>query len=141
MARLVLGVIAGVVVWLLVATLGNMVIRFALPGYAEVETAMRFTTAMMAARLCLGVVSSFAAGLVVAWITGRNRVAIAILAGILLVFFVPVHYGLWEKFPLWYHLAFLISLVVITPLGAMLIRPRTSHAGGEPAHVARDRAP
>ena len=34
--------------------------------------------------------------------------------------FIPVHYGLWENFPLWYHVVFFASLAVMTVLGARL---------------------
>jgi hypothetical protein len=41
--------------------------------------------------------------------------------GILLtVLFIPIHYNLWDKFPLWYHAAFLVSLLPLTMLGAFL---------------------
>jgi hypothetical protein len=31
--------------------------------------------------------------------------------------FIPEHVMLWEKFPVWYHLAFLLSLVPLTYVG------------------------
>jgi hypothetical protein len=58
------------------------------------------------ARKILGVV----AGLAV-WVT-------VVLPGVLLLIgFIPVHVMLWDKFPVWYHLAFLLSLVPLTYLG------------------------
>lgn len=79
---------------------------------------MNFTLTMLLLRLLLGAVSSFGAGFVAAWIAQRN-VAVRILAGVLLVLFLPVHYTLWDKFPAWYHVTFLLSLVLATLLGAM----------------------
>ena len=52
---------------------------------------------------------------------GNHRAA-RLLAGILLVLFVPLHYSLWDKFPVWYHALFLVSLLVLTLGGAMLYR-------------------
>jgi len=46
-ARAITGVVAGVVVWILIATVGNLAVRAAWPGYAEVEAAMKFTPEMM----------------------------------------------------------------------------------------------
>ena len=41
--------------------------------------------------------------------------------GILLtLLFIPIHYNLWDKFPLWYHAAFLISIFPLTLAGAYL---------------------
>ena len=81
---------------------------------------MTFTQAMLVDRLVLGAASSLCAGFVGAWIAKRNGIADKVLAGILLVAFIPVHYALWERFPAWYHLVFLASLVVITMLGGVI---------------------
>ena len=64
--------------------------------------------------------AAFGVGFVVAWIAKVNGVAAKVSAVVLLVFFIPVHYMLWDKFPLWYHLTFLVSLVLLTIAGAML---------------------
>ncbi len=87
--------------------------------YAAVEVAMKFTLAMLLLRLLLGALSSLCAGFFAAWIAKGNRVAVTVLAGLLLIAFIPVHYTLWERFPVWYHLTFLLSLVVATVLGAV----------------------
>jgi hypothetical protein len=120
MGRGIAGVVAAVVVWFVVATLGNLVLRAAWTGYSEVEAAMHFTLAMLVARLLLGAVSSLCAGFAVAWITKGSRRSAYILAALLLVMFIPVHYSLWDRFPVWYHLVFLASLVVATLAGAMV---------------------
>ena len=36
---------------------------------------------------------------------------------ILLAVFIPQHIALWNNFPVWYHLTFLLSLVPLTYLG------------------------
>ena len=120
MARAIAGVVAGVLVWILIATIGNLAVRAAWPGYAEVEAAMKFTPEMMMSRLLVGALSSLGAGWLTARITSQNRGAISALVGILIVVFIPVHYALWEKFPLWYHVVFFASLAVMTVLGARL---------------------
>ena len=106
--------------WVVVATIGNRLLRIAWPGYADVELAMNFTQAMLVLRLLVGGVSSLCAGFVAAWIARRNGTAVKMLAGLSLVAFIPVHYMLWERFPVWYHLIFLLSLVVLTMLGAAI---------------------
>jgi hypothetical protein len=40
----------------------------------------------------------------------------------MLLMFVPIHYGLWDKFPVWYHLVFLITLAPIIGLSGLLGR-------------------
>ena len=119
MLRAVAGVAGGLFTWVVVATVGNLLLRVVWPSYSEVEVAMNFTPAMLVMRLLLGALSSLGAGFLAAWITKRSRGAVNILACLLLVVFIPVHYELWERFPVWYHLAFLVTLVAATIFGAM----------------------
>jgi hypothetical protein len=82
---------------------------------------MQFTTGMMLARLALpGAIPSVAAGFSSAWISPRSGRAIAVLVVLLLLIFLPTHYYLWAKFPVWYHVTFLGSLILLTWLGAKL---------------------
>jgi uncharacterized membrane protein YoaK (UPF0700 family) len=135
-----------VIAWVVVATVGNLILRVAWPAYAAVEAAMSFTLAMLLARLALGALSSLCAGFVAARITRRNGTSVKVLAVLLLAVFVPVHYALWDRFPVWYHVAFLLSLLVLPVLGAMCYSTRTErgrphsskiNAAG-PNGVARD---
>ena len=121
MARGIAGVAAGLVAWIVVATLANVALRVAMPGYADAETPMTFTLEMMFARLFLGAVSSVLAGAMTAWIARSGSPRAPWILGILLVaLFIPLHLALWDKFPVWYHLTFLVSLLPLTLLGAWL---------------------
>ena len=114
--------IAALVTWFFVATVVNLALRASWPHYHEAETAFNFTLAMKLARLVLGAISSLGAGFVAAWI-GKDRMKAATLTGIVLLgLFIPGHYLLWSKFPIWYHLTFLASLLPLTLLGAALYR-------------------
>jgi hypothetical protein len=126
-ARRIAGAAGGLVAWFLVATVLNLLLRISWPGYAEAELPMKFTLAMMAARLLVGGLSSLCAGVVLAWITKRAGTAAKILGIVLIALFIPFHYGLWDKFPVWYHFTFLVSLMPLALLGARLMpRPRTT---------------
>ncbi len=118
MIKGIAAVVAGVVVWFVVATAANLLMRVAWPAYADVEKAMTFSEAMMVARLIVGALSSLCAGVVAAWITKTNGNAINVLVITLVALFVPVHYSLLDKFPIWYHAIFFASLVVVTFAGA-----------------------
>ena len=117
MMRAIGAIASGVAIWVLVATLGNLLIRMAWPAYAAVEKAMTFTLGMLVARLALGAVSSFCAGFATAQISRRSSFAAWTLVVILLAIFVPLHYSLWQRFPVWYHVVFIASLVPFTLLG------------------------
>ena len=118
--KTVVAVIAALVTWFFVATVLNLALRTWWPHYHEAETAFNFTIAMKLARLVLGAISTLSAGFVAAWI-GKSRMGSATLTGIaLLCLFIPGHYRIWDKFPVWYHLTFLVSLLPLTLLGAAL---------------------
>jgi hypothetical protein len=120
MKKTIAGVVLGLIAWIVVATIGNRLLRAGLAGYAEVETTMAFTQSMMVARLLLGAVSSLCAGYVAAWTAGSREAVAKALALVLLAIFIPLHYALWAKFPAWYHVVFLTSLVVLSAIGATL---------------------
>lgn len=130
MVKGIAGVVAGLLVWFVIATAANLLVRVAWPAYAEVEKAMTFGAAMMAARLLVGALSSLGAGVAAAWITKNNRVAVNVLVVALVALFVPVHYTLWDTFPVWYHAIFFASLTIATFAGAAWF----ARGKGAPAH-------
>ena len=122
MLRKIGAVIAALVAWTVIIILLNYGLRYALPGYAAVEKAMTFTLGMMAARLTISFVATLSAGAVTAWIA-RDRLTWPLVTGIvLLAIFIPIHLGIWEHFPLWYHLTFLPSLPILSVVGGRLVR-------------------
>jgi hypothetical protein len=128
MKRGILACVAGLVTWTVAASLLNWGLRLGIEGYAAAEPTMRFTLGMMAARLTEGAIASLVAGAIVGWITrGSVRVAL-VLGGITLAAFIPVHVSLWNKFPVWYHLTFLLTLVPLVVFGSWLTRGRTTVA-------------
>jgi hypothetical protein len=123
MARDILGVIAGLAVWIAIAGVAGLTMRSAWPEYASVADAMTFTLSMMFARLATGALATLGAGWVAAVIARRSVLA-SVTAGLLLVVvFVPQHIMLWNKFPVWYHLTFLVSLVPLAYVGGQINAP------------------
>jgi hypothetical protein len=126
--RICVAVIVGLAVWVLCATGLDILLRHVLEGYAAAEPQMQFTLTMKIARLALpGAIPSLVAGFVCAWIAPHKGGAVAALTIILLLVFLPSHYQLWNKFPVWYHATFLGSLILLTWAGAKL---RAATAGG-----------
>jgi hypothetical protein len=119
MKRSILAVTAGLAVWVAVVSLLNRGLRIGLTGYAAAEPAMSFTLGMKLARLIIGALSSLGAGAVTAMMARSNRVA-WVLGGILLVAFIPGHIRIWDKFPVWYHLVFLLTLAPLVALGGWI---------------------
>lgn len=113
-------VIAAMVTWFFVATVLNLGLRAWWPHYHEAEATFNFSLAMKVARLVLGAISTLGAGFVAAWIDNIRMRSATVTGIVLLCLFVPGHYMIWDKFPVWYHLTFLVSLLPLTLLGAAL---------------------
>lgn len=131
MKRSIFGLLAGLVLWAVVATLLNFGLRAGLAGYALAEPTMSFTLGMKLARLILGALASLAAGAAVGVITPSRTSLPWVLGAIVLAAFIPAHVQLWAKFPVWYHLVFLGTLLPLVVLGAALTRSRSSKSGTE----------
>ena len=77
---------------------------------------------MKIGRLTEAALTSLVAGAVVGWIDPSRRWTPWLVGAIVLAMFLPVHASLWSKFPLWYHLAFLVPLAPLVALGGELAR-------------------
>jgi hypothetical protein len=126
MLKLIGGVLAGIVAWIVIVTVLNLGLRHGWPAYAAVEKAMTFTLPMMVARLSESALSSLASGYIAARIDKGGWAAL-VTGTILLLPFAYEHYTLLHKFPIWYHLTFLISLPLLSVVGGKLrSRPVTA---------------
>ena len=112
-----IGVVAGLAVWIAVVAVAGLIMRSSWPAYARVADAMTFTLPMMLARLSIGALATLATGWVTAAIAPRPMLVRLMPGLILLLAFIPQHIALWNIFPIWYHLTFLLSLVPLTYLG------------------------
>jgi hypothetical protein len=130
MLRAVASVVGGLFAWVVVVTLLNFVLRAILPGYHAAEATLQFTLAMKVGRLIIAGLTSLVAGAVVHLIAPARRWAPWAVGLILLALFVPEHVKLWNRFPLWYHLTFLVTLAPLVALGALLI-PKNNAVGDE----------
>jgi hypothetical protein len=116
----ILGVVAGLVVWMLLASAAGLILRAAWPEYSAVAASMAFTLPMKVARLSIGALATIAAGLLTAVIT-RSTGAALVVGAVLLLLFIPQHVMLWNQFPVWYHLTFLSSLVPLSYAGGRMV--------------------
>jgi hypothetical protein len=117
MSKKILGVVAGLAVWVASVTVAGAFMRLSWPAYARVADAMTFTLPMLVARLSISALATLAMGFVTAIIVKPSLGARVTPGVLLLIGFIPVHVMLWGKFPVWYHLTFLMSLVPLTYLG------------------------
>ena len=120
MWRTIGAILAGLVGWAVIVTVINLGLRFGIPGYRLAEHTLVFTLEMKIARLTMAAVTSIATGVLVRLIAPRSRLAPWIVGLIVLALFLPAHVQLWHRFPIWYHLSFLVPLAPLVALGAWL---------------------
>lgn len=122
MMKTIVSVVAGFFVFFAVMYFVGFIMRSSWPDYAAVSEAMTFTLPMLFARLAIGLIASFFAGYVTSMLAPKPIAAGIAVGVVLLVFFIPVHVSLWDSFPVWYHLFFLLSLIPLTVAGARMRR-------------------
>ena len=120
MVKATISVLVGFVIWFVAATLGNLLLRALIPTYIAAEAVMAFTLPMLLARLAVGFFSSLVAGFACSYVARRSPKLIYVLSIIMVLFFLPVHYNLLAKFPIWYHVVFLGTLAPLIILGGAL---------------------
>jgi hypothetical protein len=120
MSKKIVGVVAGLAAWVSVVVVAGDIMRRSWPAYANVAAAMTFTLPMMVARLSIGALATLAAGFVTAVIVPQSTLVKLMPGVLLLIAFIPQHVMLWNTFPVWYHLTFLLSLVPLTYIGGTM---------------------
>jgi len=120
MKRSILACLAGLLTWIVVVTAINRVLRLTLPNYTAAEQTLQFTLGMKWARLLMAIVTSVAAGAVTGLISRSNRWAPLLVGSVVLAMFLPLHIAIWSKFPAWYHLTFLLTIIPAVLVGALL---------------------
>jgi hypothetical protein len=120
MKRSILACLAGLLTWIVVVTVINRVLRLSLPNYTAAEQTLQFTLGMKWARLLMAILTSLVAGAATRWIAPSSRWAPLIVGSVVLAMFVPLHIAIWSKFPVWYHLTFLLTIIPAVLVGALL---------------------
>ena len=120
MKRSILACLAGLLTWMVVVTVINRVLRLSLPNYTAAEHTLQFTLGMKWARLLMAIVTSVAAGAVTGWISRPGRWAPLIVGSVVFAMFAPWHIANWSRFPAWYHLTFLLTIIPAVLVGALL---------------------
>jgi hypothetical protein len=119
MGKQILGVVVGLTVWFVAAVVAGVLLRSVWPQYVAASGDMSFTLPMKLTRLSIGALTTLAAGAVTALLARSSRTAV-VTGALLLVMFIPQHISLWDKFPIWYHLTFLTSLVPLAVGGGRI---------------------
>lgn len=131
MVRLILGVVAGFIVWsILWVGSDQVLINLSRDWYGahqhgfenSIINGQPFTadTTILAIHIVRSIIFSLMAGFLAAFIANENRKAPLVLGILLLLFGIMVQVMVWNYLPVWYHLVFLGLLVPMTVAGGKL---------------------
>ncbi len=130
MGRIILGVIAGFVLWSILWLGTDFAMGAAMSWYAQHQADFQRAmltngtfepnTTILLLNIVRALLISIAAGFVAALIARESRRAALILGILLLLFGIMVQVIAWRYLPVWYHLVFLALLIPATVLGGKL---------------------
>ena len=127
MLRGIGAVIGSIVLWFVVATVIHRLMFLVWPAYAVATPLLAFTLPMKIFRLALSTVCTLLSGAVAQRISPARWVPVA-LGCVLVLLFLPEHIHIWSRFPVWYHLTFLVSLIPLAIIGAHLANPTLTNS-------------
>ncbi len=104
--------------------LSTLASRLVWPAYAKVEIERVFTLDMLLSRLAVGALATVAFGVAMGWIVRGDMKLIGLVLLAWLLFSVVDHIIVWNDFPIWYHLVYLLYIIPLSLLGAKLMRER-----------------
>jgi len=119
MLRLILGAVLGVVAWVAVVVGVSLLLREVAPALSAAMNVHATATAL-AERLAVSFLGSLVGGFVAALVAGDRSRAPLVTGVLMLLIFVPYHTTIWTQFPIWYHLTFFVSLLLLSLLGGRL---------------------
>ncbi|MBX9730282.1 MAG: hypothetical protein K2X59_03050 [Sphingomonas sp.] len=120
--RTAVSLVAGCLIAVVIAQIGNAAARISWPDYAAAEPTKAYSLAMLVARLAIGAFCTAAAACVTT-IIARNGRAAWLLGGIFLAISLPIHlFRVWADYPAWYHFAYLGYLVPIAGVAGLAMQ-------------------
>ena len=133
MVRIILGIIAGFVVWSIVWVGSDATLIMLSPDWygkhsTDAEKAFMNATTLVSDPLILVVnllrsfFTSLMAGYIAALVAGEYKRSTMILGVILIAIGVFIEYTFWNLAPAWYHILFVLFLLPMTVLGGRLRR-------------------
>lgn len=131
MLRIVLGVIAGFIGWLIVWVGSEKIISAVWPAFGANQQAFeevlknggQFTpdTTFLVTQIVMGSIVSLVSGVLAALIAGENARAPIVLGFLLLALGILKAIMSWQYVPIWYHVVFTLLLLPMAILGGKLI--------------------
>jgi archaellum biogenesis protein FlaJ (TadC family) len=128
MLRRIGAILAGLVAFGAVVLLAVVTAREAWPDYAEAEPTRAYSLVMLLTRLTVGFVATLVAGLAATKVDQGSRRSPLIFGIILLMISVVWHVGIWEQYPIWYHLGWFACILPFSVIGRRLVTSASRRA-------------
>lgn len=120
MGKIIVGVIAGFIVWTVLWLGSNAVIVGVAPSLAPSEDLSNVPTNYLIIKLVSSIIFSIVAGYVAAMLAKENSKSPLYLGVLLLLVGIAFQAAAWNQIPLWYHVSFLLLLIPMTIVGGKL---------------------
>ena len=131
MLRIILGVVAGFIAWSILWIGSDQLFHMFSPTwYGAQKDAMelavvngesyRTDATISIIDLIRSGIATIMAGFIAAVVAGENKRSTLVLGIILLIVGIAVQQHLWNVFPIWFHVIFLLSLIPLTILGGRM---------------------
>lgn len=130
MLRIIIGIIAGYLVWSILWIGSDAVFSAISPDWgktsaefqaaAENKTSYTLASSVLIVLLIKSFIVSIISGYLTAWIARENLKSTLGLGVLLLISGIFIQSAYWNYMPLWYHIPFLLMLIPMTVLGGKL---------------------
>ena len=127
MARIILGMIVGFIVWSVLWVGSDAILSVISPDWGktsadfraavENKTPYALSSTVLLLLLVKSFITSIISGFVTALIAKENTKSTLGLGVLLLIFGIFIQEAYWNYMPLWYHIPFLVFLIPMTILG------------------------
>lgn len=122
MIRRVGAIVAGLLIFFLLAFLAGLAAQSLWPEYAVAATDRAYTLPMLLTRLAAGAVAAVVAGWGASMIARDRQISALWLGLVLVAISVPWHIQIWNAYPIWYHLVWFACLLPCALLGGRVVR-------------------
>ncbi len=120
MGKIILGAVAGFIVWTVLWLGSDGIITALMPGLAPNADLSVVPSSYLVIKLVSSFIFSIIAGFVAALIAKESMLSTAILGILLLLTGLFFQISAWNQIPLWYHIPFLLLLIPLAILGGKL---------------------
>ena len=119
------GVLAGLVAYMIVGSLGLYLLKISWADYAISSKNKSYTSAMLLSRLFIGIFASITAGIGTTKITNDNGKSAWFVGAIVFCVAAYIHFfSVWTDYPVWYHFAYLFPIIPIIALSHYIFYKR-----------------